>query len=198
MLTIKVISYKDVLLDTPISAEFGEAGGTIGRSPESTLLLPDPDRIISRTHAVIACREGRFLVRDQGTTVALLVNGQAPGRSLDHALAEGDELKIAGYLMRVTALRAIVRARPAAEDETTTILREGTMLSWSEDGQPTPRDRISTVIVRSAGNEDPATPEPAAAPPLPLPISLRRRSPAHDPPASLRTSFSTPCCAARG
>ena len=71
MLTIKVVSYKDVPVDQPISAEFREEGGTIGRSPESTLLLPDPDRIISRTHAVVSHQEGRFIVRDQGTTVPL-------------------------------------------------------------------------------------------------------------------------------
>ena len=70
MLTIKVLSYKDVALDTPITAEFGETGGTIGRSPESTLLLPDPDRIISQharhhRHARRALRSSAT----RGTTV---------------------------------------------------------------------------------------------------------------------------------
>lgn len=176
MLTIKVISYKDVPLDSPISAEFGETGGTIGRSPESTLLLPDPDRIISRTHAVIACREGRFLIRDQGTTVALLVNGKSPGRGQDHPLAQGDTLKIASYAMEVTGLFTQLQDKPVGEDETTTILREGTMLSWSEDGQPTPRNRISTVIVPPSEHEEPAkagtvvTPSPAALPGTTTPV----------------------------
>ncbi len=164
MLTIQVLTYNDVPLDAPVSAEFGEAGGTIGRSPESTLLLPDPERIISRTHAVIARKDGRFFVRNQGSTVPVVVNGRPIGRGYDHPLAAGDELRIAGYVLRVDAPAS--SARDVGEDDTTTILREGTLLSWSEDGRAVPQNRISTVIVPSP--EAPAeggAPAPAAAPP---------------------------------
>ena len=150
MLTIKVISYKDAPVDQPISAEFRETGGTIGRSPDSTLLLPDPDRIISRTHAVVSQEAGRFVVRDQGTTVPVVVNGRPIGKGRDHPLAAGDEMRIAAYLLRVESTHDI------SADETTTILREGTLLSWSEDGRPVAQNRISTVIV----------PEPEAAEPV--------------------------------
>jgi FHA domain-containing protein len=150
MLTIKVISYKDAPVDQPIVAEFREAGGTIGRSPDSTLLLPDPDRIISRTHAVVSQESGRFVVRDQGTTVPVVVNGRPIGKGRDHPLAAGDEMRIAAYLLRVESTHDI------SADETTTILREGTLLSWSEDGLPVAQNRISTVIV----------PEPEAAEPV--------------------------------
>lgn len=150
MLTIKVISYKDAPVDQPIVAEFREAGGTIGRSPESTLLLPDPDRLISRTHAVVSHDAGRFVLRDQGTTVPVMVNGRPVGKGRDHPLAAGDEMRIAAYLLRVESTHDI------SADETTTILREGTLLSWSEDGQPVAQNRISTVIV----------PEPEAAEPV--------------------------------
>ena len=164
MLTIQVLTYNDVPLDAPVRAEFGEAGGTIGRSPESTLLLPDPERIISRTHAVIARKDGRFFVRDQGTTVPVVVNGRPIGKGHDHPLAAGDELRIAGYVLRVDA--PAPSPRDVSEDDTTTILREGTLLSWSEDGKAVPQNRISTVIVLSP--EAPAeggAPAPAAAPP---------------------------------
>jgi len=150
MLTIKVISYKDAPVDQPIAAEFREAGGTIGRSPDSTLLLPDPDRIISRIHAVVSQESGRFVVRDQGTTVPVVVNGRPIGKGRDHPLAAGDEMRIAAYLLRVESTHDI------SADETTTILREGTLLSWSEDGQPVAQNRISTVIV----------PEPEAVAPV--------------------------------
>ena len=164
MLTIQVLTYNEVPLDAPVSAEFGEAGGTIGRSPESTLLLPDPERIISRTHAVIARKDGRFFVRNQGSTVPVVVNGRPIGRGYDHPLEAGDELRIGGYLLRVDAPAA--PRHDVSEDDTTTILREGTLLSWSEDGRAVPQNRISTVIVPSP--EAPATgeaPAPAAAQP---------------------------------
>lgn len=173
-LTIKVVTYKDVAVDPAISAEFGEAGGTIGRSPESTLLLPDPERIISRTHAIIAFRDGRYAVRDQGTTVALLVNGKPAGRGQDHPLAAGDDLKISGYVMKVAIAGMPAADKDISADDTTTILREGTMLSWSENGDPVPQNRIATVIVPAPEHEAPAAPPPvarAAAPAAPAPAA---------------------------
>lgn len=166
MLTIKVLTYKDAPLEHPISAQFDEAGGTIGRSPESTLLLPDPERVISRTHVLVGFREGRFHVKDQGTTVALVVNGKSPGRGAEHPVDLGDELRIAGFLLRIVALDT---PGAATEDDTTTILRQGTMLSWSEDGRAVPQNRIATIIVPSPENEAPLAPAagqaaPAAAP----------------------------------
>ena len=159
MLTLRVVSYKDQPVEPAISAEFGEAGGTIGRSPESTLLLPDPDRIISRTHAVVECRAGHYVVRDQGSTVSVIVNGRQVGRGHEHPLAPGDEVRIAGYALRAEGPPA--PAQDVSGDDTTTILREGTFLSWSEDGKAVPQDRIATVIVPSPG------PDAAAAPPVP-------------------------------
>ncbi|MCC6198564.1 MAG: type VI secretion system-associated FHA domain protein TagH [Burkholderiales bacterium] len=161
MLTIKVISYKNVPVDQPITAEFREEGGTIGRSSDCTLLLPDPDRVISRTHAVVVHQEGRFVLRDQGTTVPVVVNGRPVGKGRDHPLAAGDEVRIAQYVMQVHGLRD----QEIAADDTTTILRAGnTLLSWSEDGKPPlAENRISTFIVPSPDSEEPAPP-PAAAP----------------------------------
>ncbi len=161
MLTIKALTYKDAPIEQAIGAQFDERGGTIGRSPESTLLLPDPERVISRTHVIVGCREGRFHVKDQGTTVALMINGKAPGRGQEHPIVLGDELRIAGYLLKVTALDA--PADEDGDDDTTTILRQGTMLSWSEDGRSVPQNRIATIIVPSPENEEPLAPAGAAA-----------------------------------
>ena len=103
MLTIRVISYKDAPVDTPVSAEFREEGGTIGRSPDCTLVLPDPDRIISRTHATVVHAAGRYMLRDQGSTVPVVVNGAQVGKGKEAALASGDEVRIAGYLLLAEA-----------------------------------------------------------------------------------------------
>lgn len=165
MLTLRVVSYKDQPVEPAISAEFGETGGTIGRSPESTLLLPDPDRIISRTHAVVECRAGHYVVRDQGSTVSVIVNGRQVGRGHEHPLAPGDEVRIAGYALRAEGPSA--PAQDVSGDETTTILREGTFLSWTEDGRTVPQDRIATVIVPSPG-PDAAAALPPSAPGAPV------------------------------
>lgn len=164
MLTITVVRYKDGPVDQPMTAEFREEGGTIGRSPESTLLLPDPDRIISRTHALVVHAGGKFVLRDQGTTVPVLVNGRPVGKGRDFPLGAGDELRIAAYTMRVEVARADIVA-----DETTTILREGAMLSWREDGQPVAQDRIATIIVPEPAGAAPPVATHRAATPVPPP-----------------------------
>src|SRR5512137_2118548 len=110
MLTITVVRFKDGPVDPPASAEFREQGGTIGRSPESTLVLADPDRIISRTHAVVSYAGGRFLLKDQGTTVPVLINGRPIGKGREQVVNAGDELRIAGYAMRIDVARADIVA----------------------------------------------------------------------------------------
>ena len=160
MLTITVVRFKDGPVDPPASAEFREQGGTIGRSPECTLVLADPDRIISRTHAVVSYASGRFLLKDQGTTVPVLINGRQIGKGREQVVNAGDELRIAGYAMRIDVARADIVA-----DDTTTILREGAMLSWREDGRPVAQDRIATIIVpEPEGAATAAAPPVAAAP----------------------------------
>ncbi len=172
MLIIQVLTYNDVPLESPLRAEFGAAGGTIGRSPESTLLLPDPERIISRTHAIVEFRDGRYHLRDQGSTVPVRVNDAPLGRGRDHPLASGDRLRIGGYALRVDA--PMLQDRDVSSDDTTTILREGTLLSWSEDGAAVPQDRIATVIVPAPATT--AAPS-ARAPQAPAPASVPAPAP---------------------
>jgi predicted component of type VI protein secretion system len=181
MLTITVVHFKDAPVESPTAAEFGEKGGTIGRSPECTLLLPDPDKIISRTHAVVVHQSGRFFLRDQGTTIPVIVNGRPVGKGRELPIAAGDEVRIAGYTMRVDATRADIVA-----DDTTTILREGAMLSWTEDGRPVAQDRIATIIVPEPEGADPPVPAGAtmrAAPSAPTTAAQAAASaaPSQDP-----------------
>ncbi|MFO1310804.1 MAG: type VI secretion system-associated FHA domain protein TagH [Burkholderiales bacterium] len=163
MLTITVVRFKDRPVDPPAAAEFREQGGTIGRSPESTLVLADPDRIISRIHAVVSYAGGRFLLKDQGTTVPVLINGRPVGKGREQVVNAGDELRIGGYAMRIDVARADIVA-----DDTTTILREGAMLSWREDGKPVAQDRIATIIVpepEGAASAPSASASASVAPP---------------------------------
>jgi predicted component of type VI protein secretion system len=159
MLTITVLSFNGIALEAPVEAAFAEEGGSIGRAPDSTLVLPDPDRIISRAQALVGWRDGVFYLRDQGTTVQVIVNGRPVGRGREVAIRADDELRIAGYVLRVEGPPEV----EGAADEGTTIMRHGTRLSWSEDGTPLPEQRISTVIVPSpAPGEHAAKPAPSA------------------------------------
>lgn len=105
-----------------VSAEFDELGGSIGRAPNNHLVLPDPDRHISRTQAQILFQAGGYLIVDEGTSNPVIVNGQALGKGNRQELRDGDELVIGSYKLKVSESgpdllkgMASVGRRPAAE-----------------------------------------------------------------------------------
>ena len=70
----------------------------IGRSPDCEIFLDDVT--VSRNHAVLVGREGKFFVEDQGSLNGTFVNR----RRIDSApLEEGDELQIGKYRMTFIA-----------------------------------------------------------------------------------------------
>jgi FHA domain-containing protein len=84
-----------------LSAEFGPAGGTIGRAPTNLLVLDDPDRTVSRIQAQVLYRDGNFYIVDQGSN-PLQCNGVALGAANEKQLAEGDRLQIGGFELAVS------------------------------------------------------------------------------------------------
>jgi pSer/pThr/pTyr-binding forkhead associated (FHA) protein len=71
---------------------------TIGRSPDCGIFLDDVT--VSRKHAVIAQRDGRWLIEDQGSLNGTFVNRK---RVESAELDDGDEIQIGKY--RLTFLR---------------------------------------------------------------------------------------------
>ena len=71
-------------LAAPLRASFGPAGGTLGRSPDCTLALPDENRHISRQQARIDIAGGVASIVCLSAANPLIVNGQAlrQGQSL--------------------------------------------------------------------------------------------------------------------
>ena len=60
---------------------------SIGRSTESDLVLADPS--VSRSHAALLRRDGRFVLVDQESSLGVVVNGQA---TREHVLEDGDRI----------------------------------------------------------------------------------------------------------
>ena len=112
MITLTVISVNGSPSDSSLSASFDEMGGTIGRADTNQLVLPDPDRSISRVHAQIAFRGGKFAVIDRGSN-PILVNGKAAGSGGELPLAQGDTLQIGGYVLKASMSATGGRATPA-------------------------------------------------------------------------------------
>jgi pSer/pThr/pTyr-binding forkhead associated (FHA) protein len=67
---------------------------TIGRSLDNQLVINDLG--VSRTHAKLQARGGRFMIRDQNSTSGTYVNGQRVRRK---TLDSGDIISLAGIPM---------------------------------------------------------------------------------------------------
>ncbi|NDZ13084.1 type VI secretion system-associated FHA domain protein TagH [Variovorax sp. WS11] len=103
MIRIAVISHQGAPAVRKLAAQFGADGGTIGRAPTNALVLDDPDRTVSRVHAQVLCRDGRFFIVDRGSN-PMLCNGHPLGAGHEAALSQGDRLVIGGFELVVEML----------------------------------------------------------------------------------------------
>lgn len=102
VITLTVVSFNDAPLAGALTARFDEQGGTIGRADSNHLVLPDPERTISRVAAQLVYGEGRYSIVDRGSN-PITVNGKSLGTSRKAALKVGDLVRIGGYVMQVAA-----------------------------------------------------------------------------------------------
>jgi type VI secretion system FHA domain protein len=99
MIALTVYSFNGAPSQGP-SAVFDELGGTIGRADTNQLVLPDPNRDVSRLHARVVFRGlAGYVIIDSGSN-PISVNGVPVGSGREHPLAPGDELQIGGYCLR--------------------------------------------------------------------------------------------------
>jgi len=76
-------------------------GGSIGRSPDCTWVLKDPQRVVSRLHAQVQVENSECHWKDLGTN-STLVNGKPMPQNLAVPLRIGDVLRIGDYSITLT------------------------------------------------------------------------------------------------
>ncbi len=114
MIKLTVQSYNSAPLPQSLVAQFDELGGTIGRADNNQLVLPDPERSISRVHAQVVFRNGSYAIIDRGSN-PVLINGRPLGNGVEGPIKHGDQLQIGGYLISVeSANRAATGAGSGA------------------------------------------------------------------------------------
>lgn len=101
MIQIQVVTYEGMPSARLISATFDELGGNIGRADGNALVLSDPGRSISRIHASVVCRGGKYFIRGLGSTMPVYLNEQALNNGQDTLIADGDRIRIGDYVMQV-------------------------------------------------------------------------------------------------
>ena len=86
------------------------SGGTIGRSYECTVQLPDFNRTLSRVHAELRPHAaGGFEIIDRSTN-GLFINGMLLGKGGNQRIADGDKLKLGDYTLLVSDIDALFEA----------------------------------------------------------------------------------------
>jgi FHA domain-containing protein len=113
VIKISVASYNNTPNTQGLAFTFDELGGTIGRADTNQLILPDPERSISRVHAQVVFRNGRFSLIDKGSN-PVSVNGKALGNGAEATVQAGDQLQIGGYLLLVESALGGASVAPVA------------------------------------------------------------------------------------
>ena len=66
-LSLRVVRYDGRPPEQEMALVVGEQGCTIGRAPGNDLVLPDPERQVSKLHAQIEFHDGSFYLTDEST-----------------------------------------------------------------------------------------------------------------------------------
>lgn len=105
MIALKVVSINGRAPASPLSANFDETGGSVGRSTRSTLVLLDPRRRISRLHAAILFRGRKYAIKNMSAAAPIYLNERPLACGNQASIADGDEIRIGAYKMVVTESR---------------------------------------------------------------------------------------------
>jgi FHA domain-containing protein len=128
-LVLRGLSLNDSALSQPLVGRFDERGGSIGRSDNATMTLPDPERLISRVQANVSFGANTYWLEDVGSANPVVHNGLPLGAGVKVPLKPNDDLRIGGYRLAVeyeqtdsaaTILRGRVATTPRTPPETLT------------------------------------------------------------------------------
>jgi len=101
-LIIRTISYKGLPPNQEISGQFDTHGGTLGRAPNNHLVLPDPEKYVSRLHATIVYEAGQYFIEDNSTGGTYINGGNTPLHQARAPLHGGEKIRIGDYELLVT------------------------------------------------------------------------------------------------
>jgi predicted component of type VI protein secretion system len=145
-LVLQGIKLNDEPMSQPLIGRFDERGGTLGRSDNATLTLPDPERLISRVQAQVLFGDEGYWIEQVSTANSTLHNGRPLSAGMRVLLNEGDELRMGGYTL-VAAFES--------DEASATVLRGRTVI-MPPAGPPT-RPRAAPVALEYSSAPTEAT-----------------------------------------
>ena len=99
-ISLRVLSYRNEPMPETIIRRFDQLGGSIGRAVGNGLILEDPSKYISRTHARIEFINGSYVLMDLGSNPSV-INDRPLGNGRQIALNHDDTLVIGDYQLSV-------------------------------------------------------------------------------------------------
>ncbi len=181
ILTLRAVSLNGQPLTQPITARFDASGGTIGRADHSTLALPDPERFISRKQAEIVFVNGSFLIRNLGVANPVNLGNRVLGNGESAMLADGDDVRIGGYLLRAECSSAALQ-QPGP-------ITQGALLRTAAPALPVQTSVSKPAPATTAPGPAPARPARSAeVPPSRPPFTVPPPLPPAVPPAPARAA----------
>jgi FHA domain-containing protein len=163
-------------ISQPLIGRFDERGGTLGRSDDSTLTLPDPERMISRLQAQVLYSDKHYWIENVSIASPILHNGRALSNGMRVVLSAGDELRIGGYALQVEF----------ESDETNATILAGRTVVPGLRKVPGPAQIAAPAVRTPPAVPTPPVPALAAATPPPLAATLAEPLSNLLPPAAVR------------
>ncbi|MCW8999900.1 MAG: FHA domain-containing protein, partial [Kangiellaceae bacterium] len=77
-IVVSILEYPEGVELAQSSMTFDEQGGTLGRSPDNTWILADPERFLSGVHSEIVFENGSYYLVDTSTNGTYLNNSGEP------------------------------------------------------------------------------------------------------------------------
>lgn len=111
---------------------------TIGRGPENDLVLPDPDRVMSKRHCAIEDHNGNVVVVDMSTNGTFLNYGKLALGPTPTPLNDGDILIVGPYELLVN----IPSASADASEQVAAPVEEGPLSHGVAEHAPSPADLL--------------------------------------------------------
>ena len=115
-LLLRVLTYRNQPPAAPLEARIGAAGGTLGRAPGNDLVLDDPGKYVSRVHARVSWRDGRYYLADEGVNPSI-VEDRPLGPGGEAALDDGARIVVGDYAI-LAALEEAPQQIPEADATT--------------------------------------------------------------------------------
>jgi predicted component of type VI protein secretion system len=137
-LTLNVLSFKNKPIDGINPVSISNDGGSIGRSDDNTLVLPDAEKFVSRHHASICFENNGYYLSDTSLSGIYIDDREAPLNNATERLDNGMRLRIGEYEIAVAiAYKPIVNDFPFVPEPVTLepkvfLQADASSLEWND------------------------------------------------------------------